>query len=121
MGRILYIIWNLFLVLVPIILWILPVDAINNSKVDLCPSVIIFNTECPGCGITRAVINFHHFEFAEAIYYNMAVVIVYPFLAYCWLLFLKELLFEFNSPFAEKIPVKTFREFNWLKKLAKRS
>lgn len=120
MGRILYIIWTLFLVLVPIIIWILPVDTINKSTVELCPSKLLLNMECPGCGITRAVVNFHHFEFGEAIYYNWGVLIVYPILAFFWVLFLKELLLELNLPIADKIPVKTFREFEFLKKLSKK-
>lgn len=120
MGRIIYIIWNLILVSVPFILWILPVESVKSGHIELCPSVLLFGKECFGCGITRAVVNFHHWEFQEAIFYNMSVIVVYPFLAYCWVLFLKELLFEIKPSLAKKIPLKTFREFEFLKSLAKK-
>lgn len=76
--------WLAILFLFPIILWILPARFFDHSGVELCPSKLFFNIECFGCGITRAVMHFHHFDFAEAFYYNYAVWIVYPILVYFW-------------------------------------
>lgn len=73
-----------FVVATPIVLWILPKDYFDNNTVELCPSKAFFNIECFGCGMTRAVMHFHHLDFGGAIYYNLLVVGVYPFLAWLW-------------------------------------
>jgi hypothetical protein len=73
-----------FLVATPIVLWLLPTDYFDNSTVELCPSKALFDIECWGCGITRAVMHFHHLEIGGAIYYNFLVVGVYPFLVWLW-------------------------------------
>jgi len=76
--------WLLALLLTPVVLWILPADFFDNSKVVLCPSRLFFDVECLGCGMTRAVMHIHHFEFSEAIYYNLGVVLIYPALVILW-------------------------------------
>jgi len=40
--------------------------------------------------MTRAVMHFHHFEFEEAISYNMGVVLVYPLLIWVWFTWIKD-------------------------------
>jgi hypothetical protein len=76
--------WLLALLMTPIVLWILPADFFDNSKLVLCPSRFFFDVECFGCGMTRAVMHMHHFEFTEAVYYNFGVVLIYPALAILW-------------------------------------
>lgn len=76
--------WLAILLLFPIILWILPARFFDQTGVELCPSKLFFNIECFGCGMTRAVMHFHHFDFAEAFYYNYAVLIAYPILVFFW-------------------------------------
>ena len=67
-------------------LWILPVNYFDDSDVVLCPSRFLFDIECWGCGITRAVMHMHHLDFEGAIFYNMGVVFVFPALCVYWLI-----------------------------------
>jgi hypothetical protein len=80
-------IWFFLLLAVPIVLWVLPATFFDEGT-SICPSKFFFNIECMGCGITRAVMHMHHFEWDEAIYYNWGVVWVYPFLVGVWALWL---------------------------------
>lgn len=75
--------WLIALLLAPIVLWILPADFFDEGVV-LCPTASLLGFECFACGITRAVMHFHHFDFSEALYYNLLVVLVYPFLIWLW-------------------------------------
>ena len=69
----------------PVVLWLLPSDFFETGNgIALCPSKAFFDFECMGCGMTRAVMHFHHFEFDDAAYYNMGVFIVYPALVALW-------------------------------------
>ena len=76
--------WLVLLLLTPIVLWILPADFFDHGEVILCPSRAWFDIECFGCGMTRAIMHFHHWEFADAIYFNMGSVLVYPGLIITW-------------------------------------
>ena len=84
MKRAIHLLWLAALLLCPIVLWLLPVEYFNSEGVLACPSRSLFDIECLGCGLTRAVMHFHHFEFQEAIYYHMGVVLFYPFLVWLW-------------------------------------
>lgn len=81
-------IWVVLLALTPIVLWILPADFFDHGEVILCPSRLFFNIECFGCGMTRAIQHFHHFEFQEAFYYNYGSIVVYPGLVFVWFLWM---------------------------------
>ena len=76
--------WLIALIIFPFVLWIMPATLFDNTGFELCPSKLIFNLECFGCGMTRAVMHLHHFDWNEAIYYNYAVLIVYPVLVIVW-------------------------------------
>ncbi len=81
--------WLIALLVCPIALWLMPVDYFNNGGGLSCPSESWFGIECLGCGMSRAVMHFHHFDFMEAIYYNSLVVVIYPFLIWLWQLWVR--------------------------------
>jgi len=84
MRKKIYWIWLLALLLFPFILWFLPADSFDGTGRVMCLSRLLFDVECIGCGITRAIMHFHHLQFEDAIYYNFGVVLVYPFLIWLW-------------------------------------
>ena len=92
--------WLFALALFPIILWLIPVDTFDDTGVDLCPSKLFFDLECWGCGMTRAVMYMHHFEWRTAIFYfNYGVVIVYPALVILWLIWIRKSWLRFKIQF----------------------
>ena len=76
--------WLALLLAFPIALWLLPSGVFDNTGIEICPSKLFFDFECLGCGMTRAVMHFHHFEIEEAVYYNIGVVVIYPALVFVW-------------------------------------
>jgi len=68
----------------PIIFWLIPVESFNNGPA-LCPSIILFNLECLGCGLTRATLYLHHLEISQAIAFNKLIIIIYPAI---WLVYI---------------------------------
>lgn len=85
----------------PLVLWILPSDFFDRGGVTVCLSVLIFDIECWGCGLTRAVMHLHHFEFSDAAYFNPLVFLVYPLLVLLWFK-----LFRFSAHYAGLWPAK---------------
>jgi hypothetical protein len=67
------VLWLIALLLVPIILWILPGDFFDDGDLIICPSRFLFDIECFGCGMTRAVQHMHNFQWDDAVYYNTGV------------------------------------------------
>jgi len=74
-----------FWIIVPVILLILPADFFDTGQA-LCLSVLLFKQECYACGLTRSIMHLIHFEFEDALYYNMLGLLVFPLLAYQWFL-----------------------------------
>jgi hypothetical protein len=68
----------------PLILFILPADYFDQGQ-SACLSVVFFDLECYGCGMTRATMHLIHFEFFKALEYNKLVVLVFPLLLLWWL------------------------------------
>ena len=73
----------LFFIVTPIIFLLLPATYFDEGEA-LCPSKRFFDIECLGCGMTRAVMHFIHFDFDSAIYYNYGSFIVVPVLGFLW-------------------------------------
>lgn len=73
----------ILLILIPIALLILPANFFDNGS-SACLSVILLDTECYGCGITRAIMHLIHFDLQEALYYNTLSFIILPLLIYVW-------------------------------------
>lgn len=80
--------WMAALLAFPIILWLMPANFFDDTGVDICPSKLFFDVECFGCGMTRATMHMHHFEWQEAVYYNTGIMAVYPALVIVWALWL---------------------------------
>ncbi len=75
----------LIIITIPTLMIILPLNLIENIP-SFCFFYNIFKIPCPGCGITRAFISLSHLEIYKAINYNPSVIIVFPILAYHWLI-----------------------------------
>jgi len=75
------------MVLIPVVLLVLPADYFDAGP-TMCPSKRFLDIECPGCGMTRAVMHLIHFDLESAIYYNSLSLAVTPVLAvwWCWLI-----------------------------------
>ena len=76
---------GIVLMIIPIFLWIVPAGQFDDTGVIICPSRFIFDIECFGCGMTRAVLHMHHGDFEQAVYYNVFVLLIYPLLVGFWL------------------------------------
>jgi len=70
-------------VLIPFLLLLLPATYFDSGQ-SLCPSKLLLDKECPGCGITRSVQHAIHFNFKTAWEYNKLIVLVLPLLIYFW-------------------------------------
>lgn len=71
---------SLYLIL-PILLLLLPANYFDEGK-SICISMLLFDSKCYGCGITRAMMHFIHFDFKSAFEFNKLVVVVGPLLIY---------------------------------------
>ena len=71
------------LLALPIILYTLPTDSIFNGE-SICLFKQLFETECWGCGITRAFFSVLHGHMRQAIDYNPLIAIVFPLLLWLW-------------------------------------
>lgn len=77
--------WLALLVAAPLVLWALPADYFDEGE-SMCPSVQLFDTECPGCGSTRAVQHLHHAELGDALYFHSLAPLIYGVLVVLWAL-----------------------------------
>jgi len=78
----------------PFILLLLPVDYFDTGD-SICLSKVLAGIECYGCGMTRAVMHFVHFDFAGAWMFNKLSFLVVPMLFPLWV---KSLLIVLNKP-----------------------
>jgi hypothetical protein len=67
----------------PMGLLLLPTDFFDHGQ-TICLSQLLLKKECLGCGITRAVQHFIHFDFIQAWKFNKLVVIILPIMAFLW-------------------------------------
>lgn len=77
----------------PIGLFFVPLEWLIEQH-SICIVKNIFGTECPGCGMTRAVISAIQFEFVKAFEFNKLVTIVLPIFTYVWI---KQVIKYFNE------------------------
>jgi len=77
----------------PLLLVLLPQSAFETGH-GICLFKNIFDWDCPGCGMTRAIWAVAHGKFSSAVHFNRGVVIVFPLLCY---LFAKGILTELRG------------------------
>lgn len=70
--------------IIPLVFLFLPADYFNNGK-SVCVSKTVFDVECYGCGITRAIQHLIHFQFEEAWHFNKLSFIVAPLIIFLWI------------------------------------
>lgn len=77
------IIVNTIVLATPLLFLYLPQNYFDEGK-SICPSKLLLDFECPGCGITRAVQHAIHFDFKTAWSFNKLYVIIIPIAIYYW-------------------------------------
>jgi len=82
--------WAIMLIALPLTLWLLPSTFFDNTGFELCPVKALSGYDCPGCGMTRAVMHMHHLEWREALDFNYGIAFIYPGLVYFWFLWIKK-------------------------------
>lgn len=78
------------LLIAPIILLILPADFFDKGQ-SICISVLLFDKNCYGCGMTRAIQHLIHFDFTQAWNFNKLAFLVFPLLTISYLKELKRI------------------------------
>lgn len=66
-----------FLALIAIVLIYLPANFFDSGQ-SICLSVLLFDKQCFGCGMTRAIQHLIHLDFEIAFQYNKLSFIVFP-------------------------------------------
>ena len=67
----------ILLPIIGLILLILPSDYFDDGE-SMCVSVMLFDTECYACGMTRGIMHLIHGEFSKAYDFNILSLIVFP-------------------------------------------
>ena len=71
--------------LLPVVCYAVPLGRITEGKHTICLFRNLFDTECWGCGMTRALFSLLHGAWTDAWDYNRMVVVVAPLLVYIYL------------------------------------
>jgi hypothetical protein len=72
----------LLIIILGTIFYFIPKDCLGETY-PICLYRILFNSNCIGCGTTRAIWSIMHFNFYDAIKYNKLIVITFPLLTGC--------------------------------------
>jgi hypothetical protein len=72
------------LVIAPFVLLLLPADFFDSGE-SVCLSVQMFDMQCYGCGMTRAIQHLIHFDFNIAYHHNKLSFIVLFVLLIVWI------------------------------------
>lgn len=70
-------------IIIPLVLIYLPANYFDSGK-SICLSVVLLDTTCYGCGMTKAIMHLCHFDFQKAFDYNKLSFIVFPILCFLW-------------------------------------
>lgn len=69
------------LLLLLVVVSLLPFDTLFDAKNTVCIHYRLFGFECPLCGMTRAVYQCMHLQFASAFQYNAVIALLPLYLA----------------------------------------
>jgi len=72
------------LVSMPLALMLISVPGLDSMP-SVCLIKLATGHECPGCGMTHALVSVFHGHLADAFNYNKLVVVIFPLLSYIWL------------------------------------
>lgn len=72
--------------------WLIYANSEGQAGIIVCPSKLFYNIPCPGCGITRATLEFLHCNVNGALLLNPNVLLSIAFLLTCPLIIIIELL-----------------------------
>lgn len=72
------------MIIIPIVFLLLPIDYFDTGK-TVCLSKSLFNVECLGCGMTRALKHLVFFDFKTAAQYNLLSFVVAPLISVLWI------------------------------------
>jgi len=89
---------KVFLILLlggPFLLMVFPIDYFDKGE-SICLSMYLFDLQCLGCGLTRGVMHFLHFDFKGAWEFNKLVFVVLPIAILFWIYLLGKLI---NKPY----------------------
>ena len=71
------------LLLLPLSLFTLPADFFDHGP-PMCLSVLLLDTQCYGCGMTRGIQHLLHLDFSAAASFNKLAFVVLPLLVFYW-------------------------------------
>lgn len=77
---IVYIINNILMFFIIVFIYFLPICSSDFSSFSFCLHRYLFNIDCPGCGIVRALNSIMHFNIIDAYKYNYSVFALFPYL-----------------------------------------
>jgi hypothetical protein len=83
------------LMVLPVFFIIMPANYFDVGQ-SICPSKLILNKECIGCGMTRATQHLIHFDFKTAWKFNKLTFVISPLLAF---FYFRELIGQIKSVF----------------------
>ncbi len=86
----------ILLIAVPVVLLFLPADHFDTGQ-TICLSTLLFDTTCPGCGMTRSLMHLLHLDLTEAVYYNPLGLVVGPLLGWVWFQILSRVVTGFSQ------------------------
>jgi len=79
----------------PFLLIVMPIDFFDNGE-SICLSVFLFDLQCLGCGLTRAIMHLIHLDFQGAWEYNKLSFLIFPIATLFWIYILGKLI---NKPY----------------------
>ncbi len=77
--------WEMIILTSPFLILIL-YKVLNYYNIEsICLFKLLTGHNCPGCGITRAIVCVLKGNFSQAFNYNPLVIVVFPLLVYSWI------------------------------------